>query len=1344
MPIDCIASIVSPASSPAPLRQSHPRSPATLLIALLAACAGALRGGDAPLTVATVSTAVPLTLVRTLPEVQLRGYGRVSGRAWSAGSGRSVLEVDCASAELAELTQAKYLSDLVVWPGVSTSTLPAPGPRWGATALTLHDVAGQGCLLVARSGRTVYILAAPDHAGMAALVNGVLVGDAGSAVSTAERSVPMWLDRFDRYGFRFYYGPFTLPPPEAMPAGSKPESYDVASDFDFAKEHGAGLLMWATESMQGSSEGVTNANWWGWVEQWAKPAGIPIGINLSAYNYDIPNWIANRFRAELAQPMPQYLGDSMSIAGGRGTGGKVGELAWGATAARNAMFGSLQQVVRRFAKEPNILSWLEPHGEFYQGGDAFMGYGPAVDETFRAYLKVRYGTIAAVNAAWSTALPSIDAVKAPELAEFAGWSGDALDLAGRWRIAYPGEAANESWHGSSFDDAQWQTLVAPGDDHAFFTPRKAAIMRRSFDCPPAFAAGGRRSWIYLWDLNTSWDKPVTIWLNGRLIGESRCQHPHPHWMVAEATAAVQSGGNQLTVGVPGGYIGYRIYLSHDEPRQYPALGRALDAKWVDYVDWREYERMASARRGVEMIREVDGERQIDFMAPSDSADGLKGLAEQFGGNFKDTGFMAGLWAELWPSLMRGSRLPFSLEPGGPPRSVPEMRRMLGLYHSEAVQAVDYFMHIGDVEWHPDICAAFDQTQPLWHAFGKYHCHPADLAILWHMHIGALTGFPWGGDLNTNTWSGWSCRQVPESLLASHPRDGITESDFARGNASNYKVVIDTNTSILSDELLGAIEAYVRGGGIFVTTGQTGRHGPSTPDSWPISRLSGYQVLTHETFAPEAHGGPQAPTPPGSPDQTVLPAPGQEVYAAETAWMKNRSLTGLRLRRTAADDQDLLLWADGSVAVGMRQLGKGRIIQFGCKEPGGGVRIPPEAFFPILDWAGVARNQADVDVTCAANAQSARNCLYREYVTNNGLYDVWMLFNDNRDQAVDATVVFKNGGADKAYDVLAGLEVPITSGRLAGVHLQPYETRMFLTRRQHLDQAGVDWFDLQRGWWRGTTPVSSGFPAPSERYRHPLDDAWSWRTAEEADKPELWADPAFDASSWKQADLGILSLPGQPAIRHAAWRKTFTVPAAWKPGRVSLSVRSSGYPDFARSGRLWLDGRRLQDWGVEGVDQVASDILGPGTTHTLLIETRSETAINGLPGNCWLGFIPAPQRSLELAGTWSTAPDMLHVDSQVTLPGPYSAKVLSRSIAVPAAVRGLTAVVEVQSTRAFSLLINGTFIPFSGGPTKNGNAIVITPFLRYGADNAIELVSVYDHCEVRHVSLDFYDPALTYP
>jgi hypothetical protein len=1329
-----------------PIRRSPRRGgarPCWPLIVLLAGLAGGLGGADPALTIDAASTLMPMTLGRTLGAVPLRGYGTVSGRLWNGGSGCSVLEISCASAECAQLAQAKYLSDLQLLPGVEAGTLAPGGARWGAAALALLLVKDQGAIMALRSGSTLFILAAADRGALQTVLAGAFAGSAAGASTTAQVAVPMWLDRFDRYGFRFYYAPFTLPPPERMAAGAKPAAYDFTRDFAFAKDNAAGLVLWSTQSMQGASEGVTNANWWGWVARWAEPLGVPLGINLSAYNYDIPNWVANRFRSQLAQPMPDYLGDSMSIAGGRGTGGKVGELAWGATAARDAMFGSLQQLVRRFAALPNVVSWLEPHGEFYQGGDAFMGYGPAVDATFRDYLQGKYHAVGALNAAWQARLSAIDEVKAPELAEFAGWNPAALDLAGSWRVGYPKEAPHEAWFATACDDSAWPTVVAPGDDHAFFTPREPAVFRRAIAVPAARLATATRWWIYLWDLNTAWDKPVSIWLNGRKLGESPCRHPHAHWMAAEATAALQAGANQLALGLPNGYIGYRIYLSPVEPRQYPALGQGLNAKWVDYVDWREHERMAAARRGVEMIREVDPSRQIDFMAPAESADGLKGLAEAYGGNFKDTGFMAGVWAELLPSLMRGSRLPFSLEPGGPPRSVPEMRRMLGLYHSEAIQAMDYFIHIGDVEWNPEIRQAFAETSPLWHAFGKYHCHPADLAILWHMHIGAITGFPWGGDLNTNTWSGWACRQVPESLLESHPRDGITESDFARGNAAGYKVVIDTNTSIMSDELLAEIERYVRGGGIFITTGQSGRHGPSIPDSWPICALSGYQVLSHETFPPETNGGPPPP-PPGSPGQELAPAPGQPVYAAAAPWMKDHYLTGLRLKRVAGDAQDLLLWQDGTVAVGMRQLGKGRIIHFGCKEPGGGVRIKPEAFFPILDWAGVRRNQATVSVSCADDAKYARGCLYREYVSNNGLYDVWMLFNDNREHAVEAAITFSGAVPGDAYDVLSGTTVPIVGGRLAGIALGPFATRMFLTRRNQIAQAATDWFELQRGWWRGTTPVSHGFPAPSTRYHRPLDDAWSWRAVGDQDQPEAWAGPAFDAAGWSSMDLGIVSSPQQPALRHVALRKTFTVPAGWSAGRVSLSVRSSGYPDFAGSGRLWLDGTLVQNWGAEAVDQIGEDRLRAGTSHTLLLEIRSEGMIVGLPGDAWLSYIPEPQQTIDLAGTWATAPDMLHISGEVHLPGPYSAKILRRTVSVAKALQGRTAVVTVTSTRAFGLFVNGTYIPFSGGPAKNGNVMAITPFLRYGEDNQIELVSPYDHCEVRHVSLDFYDPALAYP
>ena len=1314
-----------------------------LATALFCPCSGV----GAPLTLNAGSKALPLELKQTLPDVPLRGFGTVAGKYWTAGGGGAVLEIGCESEDKARLTLAKYLSDLHVLPGVETTPMDVRLGKWAlrATTVSVHLVQGQGIIAAVRSAKTVFIVAAPDQEGLKKLLERAFTGSGKSAISTAETTVPMWLDRFDKYGFRFYYAPFTRPAPNEMPKDEKPATYDFTRDFDFARQTGAGLVMWSTLSHQAWSEGVTNANWWGWVENWARPYGLPVGVNLSAYNYDISNWVANRYRSELAQPMPHYLGDSMSIAGWRGTGGKVGELAWGATEARDAMFGSLQLVVRRFAQEPIITSWLEPHGEFYQGGDAFMGYGPAVDATFRDYLKNKYGTIAALNAGWGDKLAAFAAVKAPELAEFAGWNADALDLAGAWRVGYPKGNPADDWFTETFDDQAWTAVTAPGDDHNFFLPKQAAVYRRTVEVSADRFKTGDRSWIYLWDLNVAWDKPVQIWLNGQKIGDSLCRHPSAHWMVAEATAALRPGRNQLSLNLPSGYIGYRIYLSRTEPKQYPALGQGLNAKWADFVDWRETARMASARRGVEMIREVDPNRQIDFMAPHASCDGLKGMAENYGGNFKDTGFMGGVWAELLPSLMRGSNMPFSLEPGGPPDTVPQLRRMMGLYHSEAIQAVDYFIHIGCVEWRPDIRNVFEETLPLWHLFGKYHTQPADLAILWDFRMGALTGFPWGGDLNTNTLSGWSCRQVPESLLQFYPRDGITEGDFARGNAARYKVIIDTNSSIVTDAMLGQIENYVRNGGIFVTLGQTGRHTPTTPNSWPISRLTGYEVLTIEKFDAQGHtiGRFKTDDPnPGSPCQPVMPAAGQKIYPQPEEWMNSPYLTGLRLKKVAGDAQDLLLWKDGAVAAGMRKLGKGHIVQFGCKSDGGGVSIAPSAWFSLLDWAGVRRNLATLEL--ARKAESSTNYYFREYASNNGLYDIWSLWNENDKKELQADIVLKTAKPTHALDIVTGKDIAIRNGRLSGFTLAPLETRMFLTPRTQIGQAALDWFVLQRGWWRGTTPVTKGFPAPSEKYRRSLNAGWAWLATGDKDLAESWAAPSFDDSAWKRQPLGIWSTPENLGVRKAAMRKTFTVPNEWDNGRVALWVRSTGYPDFAGVGRIWLDGKMIQNWGGEAADRICEDVLKAGTTHTVMLEVKSEGPITGLPGDCWLTYAPNPATTIDLAGTWKMGKDMFKIDGDVTLPGNYAAKLMRRSVVVSRELEGKTAVLTMRSQRAFSVFVNGTYLPFSGGPTKNGNIMNITPFLRYGQDNAIELVSVYDKGEVKQVSLDFYDKSAGYP
>jgi hypothetical protein len=66
----------------------------------------------------------------------------------------------------------------------------------------------------------------------------------------------------------------------------------------------------------------------------------------------------------------------------------------------------------------------------------------------------------------------------------------------------------------------------------------------------------------------------------------------------------------------------------------------------------------------------------------------------------------------------------------------------------------------------------------------------------------------------------------------NPRDLINESDFMRGNAGKYKVIVDDATLIMDDALIAKIEQWVRAGGIFITQGQTGRHSPETPTPGP--------------------------------------------------------------------------------------------------------------------------------------------------------------------------------------------------------------------------------------------------------------------------------------------------------------------------------------------------------------------------------------------------------------------------------------------------------------------------------------------------------------------------------
>jgi len=198
-------------------------------------------------------------------------------------------------------------------------------------------------------------------------------------VSDPEVEIPMWFDRSDKHGFRFYYSNWIVPPQ------GKVETYDFRGDFTFAKDHGVGLVLWDDLSLIMGTDGQNDRTFWDHDVELARQNNVPLAINLSTLNYDIPSWMANRYRDGMQLPIPDYLGDSMSIAGWRGTTGKVGEVAWGVTAARDAMMSAIQSDARPFVNVPNLVSWMEPHNELSQGGDDIMGYGPACDATYLAY-----------------------------------------------------------------------------------------------------------------------------------------------------------------------------------------------------------------------------------------------------------------------------------------------------------------------------------------------------------------------------------------------------------------------------------------------------------------------------------------------------------------------------------------------------------------------------------------------------------------------------------------------------------------------------------------------------------------------------------------------------------------------------------------------------------------------------------------------------------------------------------------------------------------------------------------------------------------------------------------------
>lgn len=1275
-----------------------------------------------------------------LAPTTLHGYGTISAISRALDGGASLTHITCESAPKAWLTQAKYLSDLERLPGLVKADF-----AHGGQSIPYHRTPTGGAIVCYARGRDVMLVAAVDEQTLArnwaALPTGAVAADFVPRVA-----VPMWLDRWDRYGLLCYIAPDAKPPNSDY----LDQTYDYADALTFVRDNGPlGLVIWTNPLTDDIAEGITNEQSWDWLQTSARKMGVPVHINTQISPPQL--WLANRFREQTMLRSPQFLGGYYGVGHDSSS---TQAISWLSQEAEDALLGVFQHTVRRFAPDPNIVGWLEPHGETAETPQKFfLDSGAYADAQWRAFLKPRYPTLRALSTHWygdAAHLKSWDDVHVPEVAEFAGFGPDAIDLRGTWRVKYvpapdghtytrdearglpsppPTAPVPPEWYQPSFDDKGWDEFVAPGNDRMLNIARSPLVYRRTLDIPAGWLEANEHATLTIWDMVNREADVTTVYINGKPVTEQRHNANDQHWSQFDVTGALQPGSNLLVLQMPRAIICYRAYLTKAPPLQYPRLGTHLNARWVDFVEWQIESRGAQIRRGAEMIRQVDADSSINFMAAGDYADPVKRACQDYGGRFHDTGAMAGFWTEENTLLMNGVGLPVTAEPGNGAPNPREFQMFWGRWITEGVTGVHYFQNWGEIAWNPEVLKVFEANRPLYNAVGKYHSPFAQVAVLYNLRSQWLTGFPWVPEPETQGGY-YSTYNTAGDLIGYCPRDAIGAADFGTPTVDRYRVILDGNSSFMNAELLAGIEKWVRNGGVFITHGQTGRHTPVQPDTWPISRLTGYEV-------PRVFGWGD--------NKSVSPAPGQTVFNPTDAPPQMRSV-GLSLKKTAGDAHDLLVWDDGSVAVGMRPLGKGWIVHFGPLIRGEDylkMTVPLLRHFGVIDRV-------------PATVKGAPGLHFRHFIGNAGLHDVWVLFNES-DSPVTTDLTFLLGVHPTTLtDIVTGQPVKLTrdatGDAVRGIVLEKWQSKMYLSPRADVTASPLEWLNLQRGWWQGTTkPPAKHLPTAAEQQRFSLDltEGWAYKRDDTLtdDGAAALAQPSFDDSKWERRTIDMWLNPGAKNAKRIILRRKFTVPAHWTSGPITLNA-DVPYAQFFHETRIFLDGKPWLD-GRKMIDgpyfDTMGDVLKPGTTHVLTLDIQSKSTLMGSRGPIWLYYLPEPRSREDLSGTWTAYSDPMHKTGDVKLPGTVPGMYLQRTVVMDPAHEGRNVVIYYESPgHPFALMFNGQLLGHDGVVRARQVSYNVTPLVKFGAENVVELVSNNaDAKTVQRVEIRYYDKGV-YP
>ena len=1240
-------------------------------------------------------TAIAGLLVSPLSAATIRGLGEVTPQSVNA-FGLEGLTFQCDSPEHAVILLHKIGHDMSPTATVSSTWQTVKIGDVNAPVLVRQ---GFGSILLAAKGNTTFAYATPKTDDLASAFSGAAASLSGAKFYDPNFSYPMYMDKFSSRGIGSWY-------PSYWGQGFEHVPNTMADHFKFMRDNNM--------SVQPNGAGMWLRNLLPLIHEYGRP-------------YHFADWLGWTAEDALLSPEDLITGgkDFVSLCsyyGGVSFGGEK------LLAYRNWVFG---QQLKQVVNDPNLVDVLDPNGEV--GPMSFEPYWDFSENNRRHFAnwlqKTRGYTLDSLSKAWyggSRHFASWNEVPIPEDYELFGFRPDSLRPEPLWKI-HSGDVAGGVAKGfvkADYDDHGWLAIPVPGGqlaatlwgNHLMYWYRGVIDVSESW--LESHRAKGR---IYLniaaLSSSDTFKNATKFWVNGQEVGAVSMQPGALIRGYIDVTDVVQAGKNSVVFFPTNHFFGPMgtVFLGSKPMESYPFSDSQLNAR---YFDWREYVSYSVAEymeNSYKTIRGIDPNRSIKMMAAGDKdlVIPLQEKYQAFGHNTGDEAFFRP-WDKRF-GYPRG--IPNSAESSGSQMDPNALKRWIGWFHFTGLNAFDNFHNVQSMMYYA-AAPVWKEYLPYIHLGNRRDIKKPDIALFWSSQNNRLLDrcLPFCWDLGRGDLQplGYSYVYTDDSGL----RDGLDK---------DYPLIWDCASEVMQPETVARLKAYVEAGGTFVALQETGRHTPFKRDAWPITDLTGFKVREVRPMTGTVNILYDQPLFTTLAGKSFLNQGSSVDYSSY-----NYADKCVALEPVAPDTQVIARYGDGAIAIGMRKLGKGRVVVLGS--PFWRDSYDKQGVW----WPGEGQNAFLEDILHGLGlkplATADTHKVWREhYLANNGTEEYLALWNPYSDPvtfSADWTTVHP---VQSLYDPKNGQPIAEGSIKDTSVHLEkitlaPLETRVVaaaVTRKP--TEALNDWFAKYALWYRPSAPGIDLKRPDLPFYEFPLSYLLEGKEVSEADLAKL---DLAALSTQPQAGEGWSHDTGfspefqktLPDTEHFVFRAVINLPPSWKPGQP-YELNMKGYYVFASPIDAYLNGKQVltqaKTGSIDGCFAEVGPLLQFGKPNVLVFTTNKA----GFMGDAALIHHPAPAETQDVTGEWQV---QTSEDSGLTatqLPGTLNGLMaFKRDITVPASWKGSRVFIQIDAGKPGqkfgTAAINGEALFLS---IPDVTYTDITPWVKFGEANTLTFI-----------------------